>query len=152
MPSKRSAGTLIHRRGEHGLQVLLVHPGGPMWTGRDAGCWQIPKGLVEPGEDDEAAARREVGEELGIRIDAPLVPLGDLHQSRAKTVAAFAVAMDVDTGGVVSNDTVIEWPPRSGIHIEIPEIDEARWFDVSEARTMMLPSQMPLLDRLLAIA
>ena len=152
MANKRSAGTLIHRQSEHGMQVLLVHPGGPMWTGRDAGSWQIPKGIVEPGEDDKNAARREVEEELGIRIEAPLVPLGDLRQSRAKTVAAFAVAMDVDTRGVVSNATIIEWPPRSGIYIEIPEIDEARWFDVSEARTMMLPSQIPLLDKLLAIA
>lgn len=123
-----------------------------MWAGRDAGSWQIPKGLVEPGEDDEDAARREAGKELGIRIEAPLVPLGDLRQSRAKTVAAFAVAMDVDTGGVVSNLATIEWPPRSGTHVEIPEIDEARWFDIDEARTMMLPSQTPLLDRLVAIA
>jgi predicted NUDIX family NTP pyrophosphohydrolase len=152
MPSKRSAGVLFHRPGSNGLQVLLVHPGGPMWSGRGAGAWQIPKGLVEEGEDDETAARREASEELGIPVEGPLASLGDLRQSKAKTVAAFACAMDVDVALVASNTVEIEWPPRSGRTLTIPEISEARWFGIDDARAMMLPSQIPLLDRLADLA
>ena len=89
MPA-RSAGILIYRQPAEGTEVLLVHPGGPFWRNKDVGAWQIPKGLVEPGEDDEAAARREAGEELGIQLDGPLTPLGEIRQDGGKTVVAYA--------------------------------------------------------------
>jgi predicted NUDIX family NTP pyrophosphohydrolase len=145
----RSAGVLLYRHKADALEVLLVHPGGPYWHGKDLGAWQIPKGQIEPGEDPETAARREAAEELGATVDAPLIPLGEIKQAGGKVVIAFAAAMDLDAVSVISNRIEIEWPPRSGNRIDIPEIDEARWFDLEEARCRMLPSQAPLLDRLL---
>jgi predicted NUDIX family NTP pyrophosphohydrolase len=130
--------------------VLLVHPGGPFWQKRDIGAWQIPKGLIEAGEDDEAAARRELSEELGVLIDGPLEPLGEIRQAGGKIVIAFSAERDIDPMSVVSNTIEINWPPRSGRKLTIPEIDEARWFGVEEARRHILPSQAPLLDRLSA--
>jgi predicted NUDIX family NTP pyrophosphohydrolase len=147
----RSAGLLLHRPGVAGVELLLVHPGGPFWRSRDAGAWQIPKGMVEPGEDDETAARREAAEELGIAITAPLLPLGEARQSGGKIVVAFVAAMDVDVAAVRSMEVEIEWPPRSGRRLLIPEVDEARWFTLDDARRAMLPSQQPLLDRLAAL-
>jgi predicted NUDIX family NTP pyrophosphohydrolase len=149
---KRSAGLLLYRIADGIPEVLLVHPGGPFWQHKDIGAWQIPKGLVEPGEDDEAAARREVAEELGITVAGPLKPLGEIRQAGGKIVIAFAVEHDVDSAAVVSNTTEIDWPPRSGRKLTIPEIDAARWFDLGEARRYMPPSQMPLLDRFSATA
>jgi len=149
MPA-RSAGILLHRTVDVGRQVLLVHPGGPMWRNRDVGAWQIPKGMVEPGEDDQAAARREVAEELGASIDVPLVELGEIRQAGGKIVVAFAAERDVDPAAVVSTTIEIDWPPRSGRRLTIAEIDEARWFSIEEARHHILPSQAPLIDRLAA--
>lgn len=148
--ARRSAGILLHRTSDDHLEVLLVHPGGPFWRNRDVGAWQIPKGLVEPGEDDEEAARREVGEELGVHVDGPLLPLGEIVQASGKTVVAFAAERDVDPATVVSNTIEIDWPPRSGRRLEIPEIDEARWFGLDDARHRILPRQAPLIDRLAA--
>lgn len=148
MPAKRSAGLLLHRRGSSELEVLLVHPGGPFWRNKDRGAWQIPKGLIETGEDDERAARREASEELGFEIEVPLIPLGEVRQAGGKVVVAFAAEQDVDPRAVRSNTVEIEWPPRSNKRITIPEIDEARWFSVEDAGAFMLPSQMPLLARL----
>ena len=108
MPA-RSAGILIYRQPAEGTEVLLVHPGGPFWRNKDVGAWQIPKGLVEPGEDDEAAARREAGEELGIQLDGPLTPLGEIRQAGGKTVVAYAAERDVDPAGIVSNTVEIDW-------------------------------------------
>lgn len=150
MPA-RSAGVLLHRLGVNGPEVLLVHPGGPFWRGRDVGDWQIPKGLIEPGEEAETAARREAGEELGIAVDVPLAPLGGIRQAGGKLVVAFAAAMDLDATAIVSNRIELEWPPRSGRRVEVPEVDEVRWFALDEARRRMLPSQAPLLDRVLAL-
>jgi predicted NUDIX family NTP pyrophosphohydrolase len=146
---KRSAGLLLHRPMGGHTEVLLVHPGGPFWKNKDVGAWQIPKGLVEPGEDDAAAARREVAEELGIEVAGPLAPLGEIRQAGGKIVVAFAVERDIDPASVISNVVEIDWPPRSGRKLVVPEIDEARWFGLEDARHRMLPSQVPLLDRLL---
>lgn len=150
MTSPRSAGIILHRRAEGGLEVLLVHPGGPFWRNKDVGAWQVPKGLVEPGEDDEAAARREVAEELGIEVVGPLLPLGEIRQAGGKTVVVYAAERDLDPATVVSNAIEIEWPPRSGRTLTIPEIDEARWFALDAAHAHILASQAPLLDRLVA--
>lgn len=153
MPSARtSAGVLLHRRRHDQLEVLLVHPGGPLWARRDAGVWSIPKGEYLDGEDPLAAARREFEEELGARPPAPppggATDLGEVRQKSGKRVRAWALAGDLDTGAVVSNMCEVEWPPRSGKRITIPEVDRAEWFGLDEARQKINPGQVPLLDRL----
>lgn len=130
------------------LEVLLVHPGGPYWRRKDAGAWQIPKGAIEPGETAEAAARREAAEELGVVLDGPLEPLGDIRQAGGKLVTAFAAERDLDPAGIVSNMFAMEWPPRSGKLASFPEVDAAKWLTLARAAEVMLPSQVPLLDRL----
>jgi len=148
MPA-RSAGILLFRGEGLHTEVLLVRPGGPFWRNKDVGAWQIPKGLVEPGESEECAARRETSEELGIDVAGELVSLGTIRQAGGKTVAAFATRLDFDPSKLVSNTVEIVWPPRSGRTIEIPEIEEARWLSLDAARALILPSQAPLLDRLI---
>jgi predicted NUDIX family NTP pyrophosphohydrolase len=142
-----SAGVLIYRR-VPALEVLLVHPGGPYWTRRDKGAWQIPKGLIEPGEDPKATARREAGEELGVTLSGELRPLGDIRQKGGKLVTAFATEHDLDPAAISSNEFEIEWPPKSGKRQRFPEISAARWVTLDEAREVMLESQLPLLERL----
>lgn len=146
--SQTSAGILLYRRRAGGLEVLLGHFGGPYWAKKDDGAWAIPKGLIEPGEDAEAAARREFAEELGTMIDAPLLPLGRIRQAGGKFVHAFACEGDLDADAIVSNTFSVEWPPRSGRFGEWPEIDRAAWFTLDKAAAKILPSQRPLLDLL----
>ena len=148
MPQE-SAGILMYRRSGDVLEVLLAHFGGPYWANKDDGAWAIPKGLIEPGETPEAAARREFHEELGTRVVAPLTPLGRLRQKGGKYVEAFALEGDLDAGAIVSNSFTVEWPPRSGRFQSYPEVDRAAWFTLDEARVKMLASQLPLLDLLL---
>jgi predicted NUDIX family NTP pyrophosphohydrolase len=147
----RSAGVLPYKRGKNGLAVLLVHPGGPYWRRKDKGAWQIPKGMIEEGEDPESAARREAEEELGVRLTAALQPLGELRQAGGKRVEAFAVEQEIDTAAVTSISFEMEWPPRSGRMQSFPEVDAARWFDLAEAAEQMLLSQRPFLERLQAL-
>ena len=142
-----SAGVLLFRR-QPLLEMLLVHPGGPFWRHRDQGAWQIPKGLLEPGESPEETARREVAEELGIEVVGPLIALGSVRQAGGKIVHAFAVERDFDPAGLTSNMVEIEWPPASGRMTRFPEIDAARWFAVAEAERAMLASQLPFVERL----
>lgn len=146
----RSAGILMHQRREGGLFVLLVHPGGPFWAKRDLGAWSIPKGEYAPGDDVQAAAMREFEEELGVAAAGPLAPLGEIVQKGGKRVVAFALEGDLDAAAIRSNLCEIEWPPRSGRRITIPEIDRAEWFSMDEARAKILPAQVPFLDRLAA--
>ncbi len=148
MASARSAGVLLFRRLSPRLEVLLALPGGPFWRGRDVGAWQIPKGMIEPGEEAAQAARREVEEELGVRLLGEPWPLAQVRQSGGKWVDAFALEQDVDTRGIVSAEFEMEWPLRSGRYARFPEIDRAEWFELDHARQMMLPSQAPLLDAL----
>lgn len=143
----RSAGVLLYRRGP-ALEVLLVHPGGPYWAKRDVGAWQIPKGGIGAGEEPAAAAKREVEEELGLRLQGELAPLGDIRQTGGKWVDAFALEHDFDSALIRSNTFELEWPPKSGHRQSFPEVDAARWMDLNEAHEFMLPSQRPLLDRL----
>jgi predicted NUDIX family NTP pyrophosphohydrolase len=131
--------------------VLLIHPGGPYWLRKDRGAWQIPKGEIEPGEDPAAAAVREVREELGVALEGELQPLGDIRQAGGKRVTAFALEHDLDPAAVVSNHFRVEWPPKSGVFESFPEVSAARWLTLEDARTVMLPSQLPLLDRLAAV-
>ncbi|MGY4515859.1 NUDIX domain-containing protein [Lysobacter sp. HA18] len=147
MPQE-SAGILLYRKRPNGLHVLLAHPGGPFWHSRDAGAWSIPKGGPMPGENAEQTARREFEEELGMAATGELAPLGRLRQKGGKWVEAFAMEGDFDPAQLNSIMFRMEWPPRSGRFSEFPEVDQARWFALDEARDKMLESQRPLLDRL----
>jgi predicted NUDIX family NTP pyrophosphohydrolase len=142
----------MYRRRGGGIEVLLGHFGGPYWRHKDAGAWAIPKGMVEPGETAEDAARREFEEELGTRPEGALCPLARIRQTGGKWVEAFALEGDLDAGAIQSNHFTSEWPPRSGKMGSYPEIDRAGWFTFAEARTKILPSQLPLLDSLEALA
>ena len=130
------------------MQVLLIKPGGPFWRNKDAGAWMIPKGMVEAGETPAEAALREFAEETGVAIDRVPFPLATVRQAGGKQVDAFAVEGDCDAASVRSNDFQLEWPPRSGHLQSYPEVAEARWMRLGEAREMMLRSQLPLLDAL----
>ena len=150
MASKRSAGLLLHRRTADGeIEVLLVHPGGPFWAGKDAHAWSIPKGEHDEGEDAETVALREFEEELG---SAPPVGLrlflGEFGQSGRKRISAWALAADFDATRVVSNTFELEWPPRSGQIQKFPEVDKAAWWTVDAARTKLHKGQAPILDAL----
>lgn len=145
---KISAGILMYRDGAAGMEVLLAHPGGPFWRNRDLGAWSIPKGEFLEGENPETVARREFAEELGLELTGPLQPLGQLRQRGGKTVIAYAVKGALDVANVRSNEIPIEWPPRTGRIIYIPEIDRAAWFDLPLARKKILASQQPFLERL----
>jgi predicted NUDIX family NTP pyrophosphohydrolase len=149
--SAHSAGVLLWRRRDGALEVLLGHFGGPHWARKDEGAWAIPKGLIEPGESAEAAARREFAEELGAEAPAVLTPLAIIRQKAGKKVTAFAAEGDFDPAALVSNEMRLEWPPRSGEFQSYPELDRAAWFGMDEARAKMLPSQLPLLDALTAL-
>jgi len=146
--SRISAGIVLYRRGAAGVEVLLVHPGGPFWRNKDAGAWSIPKGEMEEGDVPEAVARREFHEELGTPLTGPLEPLGEVRQKAGKRVLAFAGEGEIDTGAIVSNTFELEWPPKSGRTRSFPEVDRAGWFSLPDARTKILAGQAPLLDRL----
>jgi predicted NUDIX family NTP pyrophosphohydrolase len=148
-----SAGLLLFRRGADGApEVLLVHPGGPFWSGKDARAWSIPKGEVEEGEEPSAVAEREFAEELGrqaphgVRTD-----LGEITQAGGKRVRAWAVEGDFDPSDIASNQFEIEWPPRSGRRQSFPEVDRAEWFSLGVAGEKLVAAQAELLDRLPAL-
>jgi predicted NUDIX family NTP pyrophosphohydrolase len=151
--SRRSAGLLLYRRAAGGPEVLLVHPGGPVWARRDLGAWSIPKGEYADDEDPLAAARREFAEELGSLApwpasEAEVHDLGEIRQRSGKRVRAWAVAGDLDAEQAHSNTFEMEWPPRSGQMAEFPEVDRAQWFSLDEARAKLNPAQVALIDRL----
>ena len=139
---------LLYRRTGAELEVLLIHPGGPYWLRKDVGAWQIPKGLPNPGEEPEVTARREAEEELGLKLAGELEPLGEIRQAGGKLVTAFAIEHNLDPAAIRSNEFEAEWPPKSGKMKRFPEVSAARWLALEQARTVMLPSQLPLLDRL----
>ena len=149
---RRSAGILLYRRRGGTVEVLLVHPGGPLWARRDAGAWSIPKGEYGEGEDPLAVAMRELGEETGQRPPTDgLVALGEVRQRGGKVVTAWAAPGDLDADAITSNTFTLEWPPRSGVRREFPEVDRAGWFDPATAREKLLAAQAELVDRLLAV-
>lgn len=144
----RSAGILLYRQCPE-LEVLLAHPGGPFWRNRQRGAWSIPKGLVEPGEDERAAAIREFAEETGYSVEREhLLPLGEVRLRSKKTVVAWACRGDLDPARLDSNAVRLEWPRGSRRLIEFPEIDEVRWCPLEEAAVLLNEGQLPLLDRL----
>jgi predicted NUDIX family NTP pyrophosphohydrolase len=145
-----SAGLLLYRSAAGGLEVLLVHPGGPLWQRKDLGAWSIPKGEIGPGEDPLAAARREFREETGWSAEGEALALGTVRQKGGKVVHAWAVRGDADPRELRSNTFEIEWPPRSGRRRSFPEVDRAEWFDLAEARQRILSAQADFLDALVA--
>jgi predicted NUDIX family NTP pyrophosphohydrolase len=148
MPPPLSAGVLLFRQRHGQTEVLLIKPGGPFWRNKDAGAWMIPKGRVEPGEVPAEAALREFEEETGTRLTSVPFPLARVRQAGGKWVEAFALEGDLDPSAIVSNAFEIEWPPRSGRFALFPEAELARWMTFEQAREMMLPSQLPLIDAL----
>jgi predicted NUDIX family NTP pyrophosphohydrolase len=145
--AKQSAGLLLFRR-KAGLEVFLVHPGGPFWAKKDLGVWSIPKGEYREGEDAFAAARREFAEETGFLPDGDFRALGEIRQAGGKRVKAWAVEGDCDPAAFRSNTFTMEWPPRSGKRREFPEVDRAAWFPIAEARRKIHPAQAIWLDAL----
>jgi predicted NUDIX family NTP pyrophosphohydrolase len=147
-----SAGLLLYRVVDRGVQVLLVHPGGPFWARRDAGAWSVPKGEHAPDEEPRSAAEREFQEELG-RPAPPgdRRPLGEVSQSGGKLVRAWAVDGDFDVESMQSNTFEMEWPRGSGRRRTFPEVDKAAWWPLEQAREKMVSGQRPFLDRLVAL-
>ncbi|WP_405878078.1 NUDIX domain-containing protein [Streptomyces sp. NBC_01136] len=149
MSGKRSAGLLLYRRTDGGLEVLLGHMGGPFFARRDAGAWTMPKGEYEPDEPAWDAARREFREELGLAPpDGEAVPLGEVTQTGGKVVTAWAIEADLDPATVVPGTFEMEWPPKSGRRQEFPELDRVKWFGLDRARAVVVPAQAAFLDRL----
>ena len=130
------------------FEVFLVHPGGPFWAKKDQGAWSIPKGLVDPGEDPLQAAKREFAEETSIASSEAFLSLGEIRQKSGKRILAWAFQQKGDIGSVKSNLFTLEWPPRSGLQKEFPEIDKWEFFSVQEARAKINPAQAEFLDRL----
>jgi predicted NUDIX family NTP pyrophosphohydrolase len=148
MARKRSAGLLMFRRRGDGIELLLIHPGGPYWVNKDLGAWSIPKGEYQDPEEPLAAAQREFQEETGCRAVAPFIALGDSRQRSGKVVSAWAFEGDCDPLAVKSNSFEMEWPPRSGKRASFPEVDRAAWFSPDEARRRILPGQAAFIDAL----
>jgi predicted NUDIX family NTP pyrophosphohydrolase len=148
---KQSAGLVLYRLRQGSLEVLLVHPGGPFWANKDLGAWSIPKGEYGVGDDPLACALREFEEETGHPPPRErLLALGAIRQRGGKALTAWAAEGDLDADAITSNTFTIQWPPRSGIQREFPEVDRAGWFDPATARQKLLAAQAELVDRLLA--
>jgi predicted NUDIX family NTP pyrophosphohydrolase len=151
MAARRSAGILLFRGSGAGLEVLLVHPGGPFWRRKDLGAWSIPKGEYEEEEEAQACALRELEEELGslppIAREA-LIDLGEVRQKGGKQVRVWAAEGDFDPTTLRSNRFSMEWPPRSGRQAEFPEVDKAEWFAPEQAKEKLISAQAAFLDRL----
>ncbi|HKF48954.1 MAG TPA: NUDIX domain-containing protein [Terracidiphilus sp.] len=145
---KRSAGLLMYRRRNGALEVFLVHPGGPFWAKKNLAAWTVPKGEYEPGEKPLAAAIREFEEETSFKVESKFLELGEVTQNSGKVVTAWAVEGDCDPANLVSNHCEVEWPPRSGRMIDIPEVDRGAWFTLDEARAHIFTAQQPFLTRL----
>ena len=153
MRPKESAGLLLYRRRDPvdlRLEVLLGHPGGPYWTDRHEGAWSIPKGGVHPGEDPLQAAIREFIEETSFTPVGPFLPLGRITQRSGKIVHAWAFEGDCDPACLQSITATTEWPPRSGRHVDIPELDRVEFFTLDDAERAINVAQAELLHRLVA--
>jgi len=151
MPRK-SAGLLLFRRKNTGVEVLLVHPGGPLWAKKDDGAWSIPKGEIETDEDPLLAARREFEEELGSPVSGNFVPLTSIRQASGKWVHAWALETDFDPTSFKPGTFSMEWPPKSGRRQDFPEVDRVEWFALDDARRKINPAQIALLDQLSSLS
>jgi len=139
----------MYRRRSGAVEVFLAHPGGPFWVKKDLGAWTIPKGEYDGKEEPLAAARREFAEETGFTPEGEFVDLGTVTQNSGKIVSAWAVEGELDPAKLVSNFCEVEWPPRSGKRIEVPEVDRGAWYSIEEARTKIFTAQRTFLDVLL---
>jgi predicted NUDIX family NTP pyrophosphohydrolase len=148
---KQAAGILLFRRREAAIEVLLAHPGGPLWSRKDYGSWTLPKGQFTDGELPLDAAKREFEEEMGTAPAGEFQPLGTLKQPSGKVIHAWAAEADFDCSSVKSNLFSMEWPPKSGRMGEFPEVDRAAWYPIDQARMKILKGQQPFLERLLAL-
>lgn len=146
---KRSAGILMYRRKNHGIEVFLVHPGGPFWTKKDLGAWSVPKGEYDAAEDPLTVARREFEEETSVVVQGNFVSLGEVKQAGGKIVTAWAVEGDCDPAALKSNTFQMEWPPRSKKMAEFPEVDRWEWFSLNAANERILEGQREFLKRLM---
>jgi predicted NUDIX family NTP pyrophosphohydrolase len=149
--ARKSAGLLLFRRTAAAVEVLLVHPGGPLWAKKDEGAWSIPKGEIDAGEDPLAAARREFEEELGTPASGEFVELAPIRQASGKIVQAWAVEGDFDPATLTSGTFSMEWPPRSGHQQHFPEVDRAEWFSVNDAKRKINKAQTALLEQLVSV-
>lgn len=149
-PGKQSAGILLYRIIDGALEVFLVHPGGPFFKNKDEGSWSIPKGEFLDDEEALAAAKREFEEETGQPVNGEFIELGNIRQKSGKVVYGWALEGDIDHEGILSNTFEIEWPPRSGRQITIPEIDRASWFEPDMAKQKINPAQVAFIDRLVS--
>jgi predicted NUDIX family NTP pyrophosphohydrolase len=148
---KQSAGILLYRIIDYKLEIFLVHPGGPFFKNKDEGSWSIPKGEFLDDEEALAAAKREFEEETGQAIDGECIELGSITQKSGKVVYAWAVEGDINHETIFSNTCEIEWPPKSGKKLTIPEIDRAGWFEPAIAKQKINPAQATLIDRLISV-
>lgn len=148
---KRSAGILLYRSNDNGLEVLLAHPGGPFYKKRDLGVWSIPKGEFNETENPEEAAIREFKEELGAEISGEMVELSPVVQKSGKEVIAWAVKGEFNPESLISNTFPMEWPPKSGKFQEFAEVDRVEWFDIETAKEKIIPGQVPLLAELVTV-
>ncbi len=146
-----SAGILMYRHAGDVIEVLIAHPGGPLWAHRNEGAWSIPKGVLDGAEAHEDAARREFEEETGFPVTGELIDLGTVQQKSRKVVHGYAAEGDLDPAAIVSNTFPLEWPPRSGRFVATPEIDRVAWCDPGEAKRLLNPAQADLVDRLVAL-
>lgn len=146
--AKRSAGILLFRRSGDGVEVLLAHPGGPFWSKKDEGSWSIPKGEYDESEDAQIAAKRELREETGIVVSGELIALGTFGQPSGKLVSAWAAEGDFDPRNLQSNVCRVEWPPRSGRILDIPEVDRVEWFPIAAASTKITKGQVRIVEAL----
>jgi predicted NUDIX family NTP pyrophosphohydrolase len=144
----KSAGILMYRNSPAGPEYFLVHPGGPFWKNKDTGAWSIPKGEFVDGEDPLKAAQREFEEETGKPVSGTFIELKPVKQKSGKMIYTWAVEGDLDHLVIQSNTFPLEWPPRSGKYIDVPEVDKAGWFSYEEAREKLIPGQGPILDEL----
>jgi predicted NUDIX family NTP pyrophosphohydrolase len=152
MAARRSAGVVLYRWRGGELEVLIGHMGGPFWAKKDERGWSIPKGEYAPGEEPFAVALREFEEELGSPVPAAtFLELGEFKQPSGKVITVWAAEGDLDASACVSNTFELEWPPRSGQIIEVPEIDEAAWVDIDTARRKLVKGQVPIVDALVAL-
>ena len=148
---RKSAGILLYRRAGSETEYFLVHPGGPFWKNKDVGAWSVPKGEFEDGEDPLKAAQREFEEETGVAVNGNFIELKPVKQKSGKMIYTWACEGDIDHRMIRSNTFPIEWPPRSGKFIDIPEVDKGGWFSYEASKQKLIPGQVPILDELQAI-
>ncbi|MEP6730628.1 MAG: NUDIX domain-containing protein [bacterium] len=146
--TKTSAGIALYRKTGTDFELLLVHPGGPLWARKDLGVWSFPKGEYVDGEDPLTVAQREFHEETGSHVEGPFHPLGQVTQASGKRVSIWAAEGACDADEIRSNTFVMEWPPKSGKQSEFPEVDRAAWFTPAVAKTKLVPAQAEFVDRL----